>query len=57
MDNSTSNNLVKTLTEKIPQDLSSFEPGVGTTTSVDSESSIFSHFFISYECKIMDSFR
>lgn len=44
MDNSTSNNLVKTLTEKIPQDLSSFEPGLGTTTSVDSESSIFSKF-------------
>jgi len=44
MENSTSNNLVKTLTEKIPGDLSSFEPGGGTTTTVDSDSSIFSKF-------------
>lgn len=44
MENSTSNNLVKTLTQTIPEDLSSFEPDVGTTTGVDAESSIFSKF-------------
>ena len=44
MDNSTSNNLAKTLTETIPEDLSSFEPDVDTNLSGDSESSIFSKF-------------
>jgi hypothetical protein len=44
MDNSTSNNLAKTLTETIPNDLSSFEPDVDTNVSGDSESSIFSKF-------------
>ena len=46
MDNSTSNNLVKTITESIPEDLSSFEPEIGTNPeldmSVEPESSIFS---------------
>ena len=44
MDNSTSNNLAKTLTETIPNDLSSFEPDIDTNLSGDSESSIFSKF-------------
>lgn len=44
MENSTSNNLAKTLTETIPNDLSSFEPDVDTNVSGNSESSIFSKF-------------